>query len=429
MTQIDSSIPLGVRAPNLGDLADSYFGAKKFKEDQLASKQSREVQLKQAGYQANADKRAGAQEVRAQGEYDQGLTDLATKRRDARHAKLNSLLGEEAEAMASLSPEKRSLYYKQHLLPGLAEEGFDINDMPEYSDELINGWRQKAMTPGERSAERKSSASASASASAQGGEYNLKIHGATGRYYRSYKDGRPSTWDMGPDGTPADAPPQMGVVQGANGPEAYSFPRSGGTPTAVPITNPGGTPVGRPKQSIPTTVQTNIRENMVQVQAIKLLQQEMARPNAERATGPDKALINMLPFGRQINDFFSPDGRMTRIGIAQISSLKMKDISGAVINASEWPRLAQWIPNIEDNKALVESKLKNFMQQVLMINQEIAAQYSSKQGYKEDPLLKGQGSQAPAPTQAPAPKKAGPTSEADFDNMSEEELKAYDGGH
>ncbi len=425
MTQLDTNIPLQIKTPNLADLADMYFGAKKFKEDQLTSQQERALKIKQGQYQANADTRAGKQEVRTQSEYDQTLLDLATKRQDALHSRLNSYLGEEAEALDNLPQEKRSEYYSKYLIPNLKKAGLDVSDMPEYSDNLIEGWRKRAMSPGERATERNTKVKAAGS-----DMYDLKID-KDGNYV--YIPKTPITIQPGqnPNGvvnSGIQAPPQMGVVQGPNGPMGYSFPRGGGAPTAAPIAGPAGAPVERPKIAIPTTVQNTIRNNLNQMSVVSQIVQGLANPKIN-PTGPGKDLVSKPPYGDQINAYFDPQGEPTRELIGKLSSLKMKDISGAVINAAEMPRLAQWIPQLKDTKAVANIKLQHFMNEIVTMNKEINSQYTSEQGYRPDPLLNGASSVATPKAQiAPAPVQKKAITEADIDKMTEEELKAYLGG-
>lgn len=388
MAQTDSNIPLGIRTPNLADLADSFLMARKAKQDNLDALQARQLRQQQADLANKQNTRADRENFRQEAEnkrqqtvHDEMLTDLANKRKDARHAKINSLLGEEAESIFSLPQEKRQEYYTKHVLPGLEQAGFDTKDMPDYSDELINGWRQKAMTPGERSDERTKLTNPY-----NKDMYDIKIDGKTGEYIYV-----PKTPGQLPNQTTGiTAPPQVGVVQGAMGPMGYSFPKGGGGPTALPITNSQtGSVIEKPKATIPTTVQADIRNNFNQLRIVKQIQTAIASSQIN-PTGVGKGIVAKLPFGNQLLGAFDEKGEPTRELIGQLSSLKMKDISGAVINAAEMPRLARWIPQLGDEKKVVKMKLENYANEIATMNQEIGAQYTSGQGYKEDPLIKNQ---------------------------------------
>lgn len=147
---LDPSIPLGVRPVNLADLATTYFAAKKAKEDSETVKFNRQQEGIRTGFAKNEDTRAANRETRQQGAYDEEFKDLKLKRENSLRAAMTSILGEEAEILSGLAPEKRGYYYKQHALPMLAKHGIDVSDMPEYDDKLIDSWRQMAMSPDER---------------------------------------------------------------------------------------------------------------------------------------------------------------------------------------------------------------------------------------------------------------------------------------
>lgn len=418
MTQIDASIPLRVKSTNLGDLADSYFLARKMADDRAAAAQERAFRTQQIELAKKADNRAENQDIRAQEEHDQTLEDLSIKRKQQRRARLNSFLGEEAEAIAALPSEKRAAYYKQYLIPGLSEEGFDTSDMPDYSDDLIHGWRMKALSPDQRSTERMSQNKAPAD------NYAIKID-ANGNYI--YMPKSPGLANApAPVPTNIGAPPQIGYGQGPLGPMAFATPRSGQNPVATPLKDPTGAPVTRPLIQMPEAVKKDLRDNFAQLSVVKQIENALSSA-ATTGTGPDKGLIAKIPlFGDLGLQIFDKEGAPSRQLIAQLSSLKMRDISGAVINAHEFPRLAQWIPQIGDTKPVVLQKLKNFSNAILALNQEISQQYTKEQGYKPDPLISG--TTAPTlPAATPAP-KVGPQSEADIDNMTEEQLIEYLGG-
>lgn len=415
MAQLNTSIPMQVRAPMLGDLADSFILTQKLRQDQVAQQEERIIKKKQLGLDEKRIGLAEKQDTREQKVHDEEMTDLITKRKDAHRNRINQLLGEEAETLASLPSEKRSLYYSQYLLPSLTEAGFDTNDMPEYSDELIHGWRMRALDPKDRSEERKSTFK-----NANMDRYDRVIDGKTGKYmYMPKYPGDPLAPE--PILTDYDAPPQIGFGQGDSGPYVFNSPKViGGGATGSPIQGPGGKPVGKPLIQIPENVKQDIRENVSQLSIVRTIEAQIAKlPNSP--TNPLYGVLNKLPFGDKIVDIFDEKGAPSRQLIAQLSSLKMKDISGAVINAHEFPRLKQWIPQADDLKPIVLMKLRNFANEVIKINHEMSKQYTKEQGFKEDPLLK-----QPVPA-APVQKKT-PMTEADLSKMTDEELDAFVNG-
>ena len=398
MGQLDTSIPMQVKTANLADLADMYFGARKYKEDMLSSKQERALRDKQATYQENADKRSGSAETRAQAEYDQALIDLATKRKDARHSKYISMMGEEAEAMDALTPEKRAEYYSKHLLPAMQKEGFDTSVMPEYSDALIQGWRQKAMTPGERSAERNTKVKA-----AGYDMYDLKID-KDGNYVYIPKTPPvtllPGQNANGVINSQVTAPPQVGVVQGAEGPMGYSFPRgSNAQPTAVPISNPqaGGAPVERPRVDIPAPVKMALRQNAVQGASISRILTQLATTKAD-PTGLGKALLSKVPYGgEKAVKAVDPKSNELRIALSNLGDIEVFDITGKASSAKELERYKKWIPDLDnDDLDRVKYKLANFTRQLESENSTIQEQFGTKR-YNEDPLMNRQPVAPPRP--------------------------------
>lgn len=151
MGRLDTNIPMQVRSFDISGLADGYLAGRQVKrqreldalnkEDVLADRKAREKRL---GFDIN-------QETRTQKTFDEQTTTIAEQRKDKRRQLLTKLHADEAETLFSLPEEKRPVYYKEHLLPSLKEEGFDVSDMPEYSNELIQSWRTQALSPDERS--------------------------------------------------------------------------------------------------------------------------------------------------------------------------------------------------------------------------------------------------------------------------------------
>lgn len=411
MARLDTSIPMQVRAPQLGDLANSYLMSRKLAQDQVAQQQEAALKQKQFGLDVKRDTRAEAGEKREQTVHDEMLADLGKKRQDAQRARINSLLGEEAETLAQLPSEKRNLYYTQYLLPNLAGAGFDTDDMPEYDDGLIHAWRMKALTPGERSDER-----TAGSKGKYEDLYDMKIDKATGKYVYMPKfpnDPRAPK----PILSEIEAPPQIGYGQGADGPRVFVTPRTGEGGTSNPLITPEGTPEGRPLVQIPDHVKATIRSNE---SAFKVVQDLIGKLEAaaKSHTGPAHHLGAQLPFGEELVNWVDPEGMDIRQDIAKLSSLEMKEMSGAVINAHEFPRLATWLGQTRDSKNVVVSKLKNKLESLLGQHKSMVSQYSKQQGYREDPVL---GKEPKAPS-APAKKTV---TEADIDKMSAAELKAY----
>jgi len=84
-----------------------------------------------------------------------------------------------------------------------------------------------------------------------------------------------------------------------------------------------------------------------------------------------------------------PAGVDTRAAIADLGSMVIHDRSGAAVTASEYPRLVPFIPRDRDDPAVVEKKLKRFIQEYEAVEQDYAGMYSEDQGYKVPKSLTG----------------------------------------
>jgi hypothetical protein len=373
------------------------------REEAEVERQQRE--LAQRNWEAG-NKRADSAESRAQATYEDGKIDTAAKRAREGQQDTNSLLGDHAEIMKTLAPEQQEEYYQTKVVPLLTQGQTGRVTVPEVP-QAIPALQALSQSPGERISANKGSGS-------PGEGYVLKID-KNGEYIWMPKPGM----NAQPLRTGEGAPPQIGFGQGAAGPMVFNAPRGGGTPTGTPIIGQDGKPVGKPLIQIPEQVKRDIRNNFNQLAVVNEIQNGIAKL-PDSPTNPAWKLANYIPFGDKALELFDAKGAPTRQLIAQLSSIKMKDISGAVINAHEFPRLAKWIPQTDDLKPVVLSKLKGFAAEVIRLNQEMAQQYTEGQGFKSDPLLRG--AQTPPPQQRVTKPVM---SEADIDNMSEDELKAY----
>ncbi len=322
--------------------------------------------------------------------------------------------------MATLPSNEREDYYQAHLIPTLSDAGYDTSDMPDYSDDLIHAWRMNAMTPADRSDERIKTPDASTKA-LNADAYDRAIDGKTGNYIYVPKDPRSGLPNVP---TEIQAPPQIGYGQGPNGPYQFTTPRSGQNPTGAPIIGPSGTPVEAKKVPIPATVQKDLRNNISQLTLLNTISMALKAPNVD-PTGLDKALISKLPYiGEKINASLSPNTVKSRIALSNLGDMEIFDITGKASSAKELERYKKWIPDLDaDSKKIVITKLANFQKQLELDNEHIRAQYTNDQGYREDPLIKGQG-QSFEPKVPPKvlPKVVTP---ADIDSMTDDEVRAY----
>jgi hypothetical protein len=101
---------------------------------------------------------------------------------------------------------------------------------------------------------------------------------------------------------------------------------------------------------------------------------------------------------KQVTD---PKGVAVRAQVANIGSVVLHDRSGAAVSASEFPRLAPFIPSASDTPTGAVTKLQKMKQ---IAEQELglfADTYSSDAGYKPSPVNK--------PAAASAPQKQAPS--------------------
>lgn len=100
-----------------------------------------------------------------------------------------------------------------------------------------------------------------------------------------------------------------------------------------------------------------------------------------------------------VNQRADPEGVEARAALANIGSLQIKLRSGAAVTAKEFPRLQPFVPNVHDDGPTVTKKLQRLRQELVRINEEIAA------GSPNDPRVQ---------QRAPAHETPEATSAADY---------------
>jgi len=126
-------------------------------------------------------------------------------------------------------------------------------------------------------------------------------------------------------------------------------------------------------------LENNTNINRVQralrlIGALPTQEGEEADPNA---TG----LKGLLPGG--ILNRVDPKGVEARAAIADLGSLVIHDRSGAAVSASEFPRLAPFIPSANDDAATVKKKLTRFYEVYKQEMDALQGTYGPDNGYKE----------------------------------------------
>ena len=94
-----------------------------------------------------------------------------------------------------------------------------------------------------------------------------------------------------------------------------------------------------------------------------------------------KAFGGQNYLGDEIQQRLDPKGVDARAKVADISSLKIHDRSGAAVTVGEQPRLKPFIPNSTDTPDTIRKKLTQLKEQIAINNREIA-DYAESMGYK-----------------------------------------------
>lgn len=101
-----------------------------------------------------------------------------------------------------------------------------------------------------------------------------------------------------------------------------------------------------------------------------------------------------------------PEGAATRALIAQVGSLKYKDMSGAAVTVSEDARMAPYIPKLTDSPGVVATKLSGLAKEIQRVQSGTATAY--REGHRLIPQFRsylGEGN--PQETAPVKPAKAG----------------------
>jgi hypothetical protein len=157
---------------------------------------------------------------------------------------------------------------------------------------------------------------------------------------------------------------------------------AGGTPDA-PSASPGtGLPSAeggsvRAPQATPQTVATAMLENVRALRAAEdATRQILAAPGA---VGIGPGLANMVP---GVVDRINPSGTSARAALAEIAALKIHDLSGAAVTASEFPRLRPFVPLVSDPPEVVRTKLERFARELRAVLQDQYQAFGPTAGFR-----------------------------------------------
>jgi len=183
----------------------------------------------------------------------------------------------------------------------------------------------------------------------------------------------------------ANAPQYMVTDQGV-----VALPKrpKPGEITGSLVRGPSGEPLQKELKPIPANINTAISTNDQTLksidEAIRLIK---ANPDAVGWKGyaPNKILNET-----------NPEGVDARAAISNIGSLKLHERTGAAVTASEFPRLAPFIPLATDDAATVVKKLTQMRNIAQGEQQNLTETYTREQGYRPSPILKSKPASAPA---------------------------------
>lgn len=137
------------------------------------------------------------------------------------------------------------------------------------------------------------------------------------------------------------------------------------------ISRPTSATVGRP---VPPAVAKGVIENNASIGKIdRALAALEARP---------ESFGGWNYVGDTIRQRTDSDGVDARAKVADIGSLIIHDRSGAAVSASEFPRLAPFIPRATDTPKTVKTKLENLKANIQAMQDETQSIYSEEAGYK-----------------------------------------------
>lgn len=186
------------------------------------------------------------------------------------------------------------------------------------------------------------------------------------------------------------------IIQNAQG--TYRVDPSTGQ--AVPVTLADGTPMpgkGPEGKALPAGAAGKLLENQTNLRraerALTLVQgQNVGDASGDTASTGWKGYLGDAALQR-----LDPQGVDARAAIGDLGSLVIHDRSGAAVTAAEFPRLRPFIPQVTDDQATVQKKLKRFVEVYREIVDDTRNFYTES-GYLVPGLSSGGGSRAPAAT-------------------------------
>lgn len=192
---------------------------------------------------------------------------------------------------------------------------------------------------------------------------------------------------------------------GTKAPSGYRFAGDGKTLEAIP-----GGPADKPPspgKPLPISAANGVLTNQQNLRRAQKALALVSGETVEGAAGDTNATGKKGWLPNQILNRMDPEGVDTRAAIADLGSLVIHDRSGAAVTASEFPRLAPFIPTEKDDAATVKKKLTMFTKNYQAVVDD-ATEFYRESGYNVpiDKLKSGNSDAAKTPTALPTSKSA-----------------------
>jgi hypothetical protein len=139
----------------------------------------------------------------------------------------------------------------------------------------------------------------------------------------------------------------------------------------------------KPPKPLPAAQSKAWISNNVNIKAAQDVLSQLVddKGNVKKEAEDAMNILYMVPGAEEVGQRVDPKGVPLRASIAKLGGIKVHDVSGATVTASEHPRLKPWIPTASDKPKAAADKVTNFMKEYKLLQQEIE-NYAETQGYR-----------------------------------------------
>lgn len=128
------------------------------------------------------------------------------------------------------------------------------------------------------------------------------------------------------------------------------------------------------QQNIPNAAAAGIQENLKSLGLVDTALKTLSgRP---QSIGPGTGML-----GDTVTQFNDPEGTDVRRIIGEIGAVKIHDLSGAAVSASEAPRFMPFVPKVTDRPEVARKKLEGFRHEMALYLKEMDDYYSPANRY------------------------------------------------